>query len=131
MSLTPEQRDQLEAVNLRINAIPYNALMGRDEPADMWTDTPLAGESFVCRDYVLDKAKELQADGWPHDSMTVVICWTETDERHAVLAVETGDPSPMILDSRFDEIYRMDAPLAPYRWEARQIAGTTEFKPLA
>jgi predicted transglutaminase-like cysteine proteinase len=134
--LTPEQQTQLVDVNLQINALPYSDVIGKSEGVDDWFDTPPTvadPHSWVCRDYVLMKADRLRILGWPKADLTVVLTWTEPPDRgyHAVLAVETGDASPMILDSRFDEPYRMDAPPADYQWDRRQVAGTTEFEAIA
>lgn len=131
--MTPTEQLQLSEVNREVNLVPYDALPGPGEEEDWWTNVLVPGNSFVCRDFVLMKADRLKALGWPASALTVVLCWTEpvgverTREYHAVLAVETGDAQPMILDSRFDRIYRMDEPLADYEWDRRQVAGTTGF----
>lgn len=127
--MTPEQRGQLQAVNIEVNAIPYDAVPSPSEADDnVWKDAPDGG-SWVCRDYVLLKAEKLRAAGWPPLALTVVECWTETDEYHAVLAVEV-EGEDWILDSRFPDIYPMRSPPAPYRWDRRQVAGTLEFTPV-
>lgn len=125
--MTEDQRADLEEVNGEVNAIPYDAIAGASEGSNLWKDTPDGG-SWVCRDYVLRKEMLLRQRGWSPLAMTVVECWTETEEHHAVLAVETGDPQPWILDSRFDRIYLMNEPPAAYRWERRQIPGSVEFE---
>jgi predicted transglutaminase-like cysteine proteinase len=130
-SATPEQLAQLQSVNETINEIPFNAIPGAYEPVDWWTDTPIAGNSFVCRDYVLCKAEKLKALGWAPSALTVTLCYVETGEYHAVLTVDDGEPQPWVLDSRFGQIYRMDQPPAAYRWDRRQVAGTTEFESIA
>lgn len=133
MTATPEQLAQLRDVNTQANAIPYDDVQRLHEPADWWTDDPNAGGSFVCRDYVLLKAEHLRAFDWPASALTVVLCWTEpvgnpqARAYHAVLAAEAGGET-WVLDNRADDIYRWDAPPYPYRWERRQVAGTTEFK---
>ncbi|HEX3862746.1 MAG TPA: transglutaminase-like cysteine peptidase [Stellaceae bacterium] len=131
MTATQEQLDQLADVNTSVNALPYEAAIGAHEPNDWWTDEPVPGQSWVCRDYVLAKADRLRAAGWAPGLLSVVLCYVETGEYHAVLAVDDGDLEPLILDSRFSQIYRMDQPPAAYRWASRQIAGTTEFEPVA
>lgn len=132
--MTPEQQAELQSVNTRVNAIPYNALTAPDEPPDWWTDSLVHGRSFVCRDYVLQKADELKALGWPASALTVILCFTEPvrpppDDReyHAVLGVDV-DGQTWVLDSRFDDIYLWTQPPADYRWDRQQIAGTTEFR---
>jgi predicted transglutaminase-like cysteine proteinase len=135
MPATPEQLEQLQTVNDEVNAIPYDATPRFGEDAGIWKDAPDDG-LWVCRCYVLDKAKKLQELDWPPLSMTVVECWTEPEgdppERtyHAVLAVETGDAT-MILDSRVPQVYEWDQCPYDYRWDRRQVAGTTEFESIA
>lgn len=134
MPVTPEQLAQLRDINLAVNAIPYSALPAPTEGYDVWKDAPDGG-TWECRDYVLLKAEKLQTLGWPQSAMTVVLCNTEPvdgqREYHAVLAVDAGQPQPMILDSRFPEPYRMDQCPVDYQWLSRQIAGTVEFAPVA
>ncbi len=127
--------DQLQDVNTRINAIPYVGLVGPTEPVDQWLDTPLVGESWVCRDYVLAKAKALGDMGWDGEKMSVVLCWTEVvalppndREYHAVLGVKVDTGVLMILDSRFDTIYPWDSPPAQYIWDRQQVAMSAEFR---
>ena len=127
--MTPGQTAQLADVNTGVNSLPYDAVPAPFEEPDVWKDAPNGG-SWVCRDYVLKKSEMLQALGWPQSAMTVVTCWTETNEHHAVLAVDT-DEGTMILDSRFPAVYPISSPPAAYRWESRQVVGTVEFQPVA
>lgn len=131
MSATPEQLDQLAQVNQQDNEIRYIATPGLDEVADWWTDQPVAGRSWVCRDFCLKKADDLKALGWSPSALTIALCYVETGGYHAVLAVDDDEPQPWILDSRFAAVYRMDEPPAAYRWDRRQVAGTTEFEAIA
>lgn len=128
--MTPDQEEQLRSVNAEVNAIPYSEVPQAGEGADVWKDTPDGG-TWVCRDYVLLKSERLQALGWNTAAMSVVLCWTETNEYHAVLAVDDGESSPWILDSRFPLPYRMNAVPAAYRWDRRQIAGTSDFEAIS
>lgn len=135
--MTPEQFQQLVDTNRDINEWPTEVVVGPDEPYDSYIDRPTIGHSFVCRDYVLAKSEALQDLGWPQSALAEIICWTEPVEdppapvRHGVLGVQLpGDPITWILDSRFADPYRMDQPLRPYRWEGRQIPGTTRFAPI-
>ena len=136
--MTRAEQAQLAAVNAEVNAIPFNEVLGPGEPPDWWTDQPMAGNSWVCRDYVQLKADKLKALGWPASALTTVLCWVEDPPGgyHAVLAVQLpngdgGDPETTILDSRVDAPYPMSAPPLAYRWDRRQIAGTTDFEALA
>lgn len=132
MPLTVERLAQLRAVNAEVNAIPYSAITRSDEGPDLWKDTPDGG-GWYCRDYVLLKSERLRAAGWPESALTVLLCWTEPEgdppqpQYHAVLAVDCGDET-WVLDSRFPDPYYYGLPPAGYRYDRRQIAGTTEFR---
>lgn len=135
--MTPEQQEQLQTLNNSVNLIPYVAGMGPTEPIDYWTYRPEVGKSFVCRDYVEDKAERLRQSGWNPLDLTVVLCWTEPvlpppndREYHAVLAVKVGGET-WILDSRFDTVYQPANTPADYQWDRQQIAGTVEFRDAA
>jgi|HubBroStandDraft_1064217.scaffolds.fasta_scaffold210367_1 predicted transglutaminase-like cysteine proteinase len=133
--MTPEQEGQLQAINVQVNAIPYNETPGKGEPPDWWSDEPVAGNSWVCRDYTLMKADKLKALGWQASELTEVFCWVEPEGNppvrgyHAVLAVSL-DGECWILDSRFDPIYKPSDPSADYLWDKQQIVGTTDFRSL-
>lgn len=127
--MNPAHIAQMQAVNTQVNTVPFNAIPAVGEPDDLWKDMPDGG-TWVCRDYVMLKAAKMRDLGWPAERLTVVICYTETNERHAVLAVE-GDGETWIMDSRFDAPYPLDNPPAEYRWESRQVAGTVRFEPIA
>lgn len=121
---------ELCQVNSEVNAIPFNPLAGaRDEDNNVWKDAPDTG-TWVCRDYVLAKAKRLRELGWNPGNLTVIECYVETGEYHAVLAVE-DDAATYILDNRQPEPYEMNDPPVPYRWHRRQVAGTLDFLPMA
>jgi predicted transglutaminase-like cysteine proteinase len=131
--LTPAQSQQLLDINRAVNELPFDATPGVGEPPDWWTDQPMAGNSFVCRDYVLMKADRLKALGWAASALTVILCWTEPPDSgyHAVLGVELPGEETWILDSRVTEPYPMSTPRLAYRWDRRQVAGTTEFARIA
>jgi predicted transglutaminase-like cysteine proteinase len=124
--MNAEQQAELQGVNSHVNAIPFEELPKPGEGADVWKDTPDGG-SWVCRDYVLAKADELRKQGWAETDMTVVLCYVETGEYHAVLGVAV-EGEIWILDSRFDRIYLWAQPPAAYRWDRQQIAGTVDFR---
>lgn len=127
--MTPAHIAQMQAINIQVNAIPFNAIPAPNEADDVWKDMPDGG-TWVCRDSVLLKASKMRDMGWAREALTVVLCYTETGERHAVLAVE-GNGETWIMDSRFDLPYPIDSPPAAYRWESRQVAGTTHFTSMA
>lgn len=122
--MTVEQQEELETMNSEVNAIPYSALPKLGEGYDKWKDQPDDG-SWVCRDYVLNKAERAQALGWSQASLYVVLCNTEPvngeREYHAVQAVDDGEPQPLILDSRFPQVYRLGAGPADYEWLDKQV----------
>jgi predicted transglutaminase-like cysteine proteinase len=128
--MTPEQQAQLTNINTEVNAIPFDATPGVGEPPDWWTDQPMVGNSWVCRDYVQMKADKLKIVGWAPTFLTTILCYVETGEYHAVLGVLVDDET-WILDSRYDAPYLMSNPPPGYRWDRRQVAGTTEFQPVA
>lgn len=128
--MTPDQMAQLTQVNAQDNDIPYVETPGPGEKVDWWTDVPVPGKSFVCRDYCLKKADDLKALGWPAGDLTIILCWVEPPTRgyHAVLGV-TVDGEKWILDSRADAPYRFENPSPNlYTWDREQIPGTTEFR---
>lgn len=129
--MTPDQFGQLDAVNVAVNAIPYTELSPQ-EPPDIYRDEPVPSDGWVCRDYVMRKGTLLRPPQgtWPPEDLTEIVCYVETGERHAILRVMV-DGEPWILDSRFPDITPMYPPRGGYRYEAEQIAGTTEFQPIA
>lgn len=139
--MTPQQQALLTQINTTINAIPYVATPGPTEPVDYWTYEPVPGQSWVCRDYTQSKAQWLRHHGFDPATLTVVLCWTEPEppppqagerEYHAVLAVQgPDDVEPMILDSRFPDIYPLNAPPVDYRWDRRQVPGTDRFETMS
>lgn len=123
--------EQLQEVNSEVNAIPY-VDMGAGEPPDLYSDEPMPGHGWVCRMYVERKATLLrQRYGWNPDELREILCYVETGERHAVLSAQAPSSEAWVLDSRQDQPYRLSSPPPGYRWEAIQIAGTTEFQVLS
>lgn len=136
--MTPEKLAELQRVNDEVNAIPYEDVVGPHEAYDWWTDTPVEGQSWECRDYTLAKADRLRSAGWDYRTMHVVLLWTEpvgdppAREYHAVLAVDDPDGgSQLILDNRAPQVYRMDTPPFDYQWSSIQVAGGTTFEAVA
>lgn len=85
--------------------------------------------------YVQRKATLLRERyGWPGSCLTEILCYVETGERHAILRVtnpaDANDP-PLVLDYRFPDIVPMYPPRPGYRYEAQQIAGTTQFEAIS
>lgn len=122
---TQAQLNRLQVLNIQVNAIPYVSLPKAGEGYDVWKDQPDGG-TWECRDYVLVKMERLIAGGWPKADLSVILCYTETNEYHAVLGVEIAGET-WILDSRTPQVYRWDQPIFAYRWVWRQVAGTDTF----
>lgn len=125
--MTVEQQEVLEAMNAEVNSIPFEALPKLGEGLDKWKDEPDGG-SWVCKDFAMLKAERAQAMGWPQSSLYVVLCNTEPvasdgGQRgyHAVQAVDDGEPYPLILDSRFPQVYRRNECPADYEWLDQQV----------
>lgn len=133
MPATADQLTELQKINDAVNAIPYvpdSPIFGEAE--DTWKFV-VDGKGFVCRDYAVAKAAELVADGWPKADLSVVLCYDELEEYHAVLWAEAGGES-WVLDNRWPTIYRWDREPSPgvkYRWALRQVAGTDGFKDIS
>jgi len=85
----------------------WNAPQGRDARGD-------------CEDYVLAKRRELIAQGFAAETLSIAIVTTAWDESHAVLLVAT-DEGEMVLDNLTPRISRWDR--VNYRWGERQAPG--------
>ncbi len=128
--------DLLKQINSDVNQIPYDAIVGAHEPFDWWTDVPVSGQSFECRDYTLTKAERLRQAGFPVADMTIVLLWTEPVAPtpgapavrlyHAVLACKIGSDI-YILDNRYSDVYLWTTPPFDYKWAEQQIPGTVNF----
>jgi predicted transglutaminase-like cysteine proteinase len=143
MTATPEQIAELQAVNAQVNAIPYRSAPGQGEPPDWWSDTFNPAWSFVCRDYVEDKAEALRSRGWPVADLLTVLTWTEVvgdpsdqwggRQYHCVLRVNAGGDI-YILDSRVQDpaqIYLASESVYDYRWDREQVAGTNGYQDIS
>lgn len=133
MTFTVDQLNELNAVNDKWNAIPFNAVPSPDEPLALWKDKPDGG-SWVCRDYTFAKADELRTAGWNPLNLTVVELWTEIDpadgqrEYHAVLCVDGGNSDLRILDNRARFLYPPTACPFDYMGYQRQLPGSIEWQ---
>ena len=133
--MTPEQLQAVAEVQAEVNAIPFEATPGPMEPVDYWEWQPEPGRSWVCRDFTERKAELLRERGFDPTWLTVILCFVETGEYHAVLGITEGDwrygGVTTVLDSRFPQTYEMHSPPAAYRWDRRQIPGTEEFEQIS
>jgi len=84
---------------------------------DYWT---IAGKYGDCEDYALLKRARLLEIGWDSDKLGLCICFTETNEGHCVLYVNT-DKGAFILDNRYSN--PATPSLLPYKWDSMLCNG--------
>jgi predicted transglutaminase-like cysteine proteinase len=72
-----------------------------------------------CKDYVMEKRRELIGAGLPSRALTIALVRTAWGESHAVLVVATSQ-GDLVLDNLSPDIRPWDR--TPYAWEARQSA---------
>jgi predicted transglutaminase-like cysteine proteinase len=111
VELTAARRQQLEAVQARVNA----ALTWREDPRHEW-DYPTDGFGD-CNRFALEKRRELMALGWPREALLLASAVTEHGEGHLVLVARTSE-GDLVLDNRMPPV--LDWTRLPYRWISRQ-----------
>lgn len=127
----------LSEVNSEVNVIPFNEVPGPREKPDFWTDAPVSGDSWVCRDISSMKGTKLRAY-LPVTDLLEVLCYTEPvsengeapqRQYHAILSVHV-DGEVWLLDNRVPYPYEAKKPL-PYDYVGygMQIAGSDNFAP--
>ncbi len=100
--LTDKAREQLMAVNARINEL-IKPMSDKEQYGEIerWT-YPVSGMGD-CEDYVLLKKFELARLGWPHSALLITVVRDEMDEGHAVLTVRT-DQGDLVLDNKHSRV---------------------------
>lgn len=93
--LTAGRMNDLKALNRRINRmiLPEMEAPGQDN----WRLYPSHGD---CDDYALTKRESLVVRGWPAGAMRFATVFTEENEYHLVLLIDT-DRGTLVLDNRF------------------------------
>lgn len=115
-------REQMERVNNAVNKLPYHADAEKYQKEDFWTSIKEDGGD--CEDYAIAKLRTLLDLGWPVESLHLACCWTETEEYHAVLVVESPDGQAYMLDNRQEQPVNTDSlPLLSYRPHVVQAVG--------
>ncbi len=112
VKLTSAMRDQLNAVNARVNATILPAY--RDD----WTPERSVGD---CKDFAMTKRQRLINSGWPTAALPVAIVRTSFGEQHLVLVARTTE-GDLVLDNLTDGI-------VPWRWTSyswEKIQSTTD-----
>lgn len=115
---TPRLKQLLRDVQARVNA----SIEAVIEPAgqDHWLGHQEFGD---CEDYALSKYLILRDAGLKPSDMRFAVAFTETDEYHAVLIVDT-DQGSIVLDNRFDIPLNWQLMTeGGYRWIAAQERG--------
>lgn len=125
IELTREVEGMLIGVNHAVNNdIRYRTDIDLYRKVEFWTVVHGIGEGD-CEDYALTKRARLIEAGLPHEDLRLATCWTEEDEYHAVLTVETNETT-MVLDNRFPYPYKWSVPA--YRWHKRQKPGRLKWE---
>ena len=116
------QLAQLNSENVYVNSnYRYQSDKSGFRIGESWDVMPAPGSGGDCEDFALTKATRLAAAGWPASRMGIAICYTETGEGHAVLAVRTSNRGVLILDNRYPGV--MEIGRLPYRFLSFQLAG--------
>lgn len=106
---------QLQEVNREINnKVRYTTDLEQYKSIELWR---VAGMKGDCEDYALAKRERLLELGWPIERLKLAICYTETNEGHAVLMVDT-DNGTYVLDNRYPSVKPWKS--LPYKWVMRQ-----------
>lgn len=96
-------REQMARVNLAVNELPYVADAEQYKRDDFWTSIEDQG-SGDCEDYAIAKLRTLLGLGWPLEALRLACCYTEGNEYHAVLVVDTPAKNiSYMLDNRYPE----------------------------
>ena len=111
--------DQAREVQASVNRLPYRSDAVRFERPEFWAELDAAGGD--CEDFALAKRAALLAQGADPASLHLALCWTETQEFHAVLVVDTERGS-YVLDNRHAEPMRKQD--LGYRWHSIQEGHT-------
>jgi predicted transglutaminase-like cysteine proteinase len=123
LRLSPELAAEIGEVNVAINrAIKPGTDIEAFGMDNYWglplSDGPRAEGN--CKDYALEKRRQLVDDGVPSNALSLAILVTPQNEVHAVLVVST-DQGDMVMDNLTDEVRPWRQ--AGYRWLARQTPG--------
>lgn len=81
---------------------------------ERWEYPKVAGD---CEDFVLEKRRELLAQGWPESALLITVVRDEAGDGHAVLTVRT-DQGDVVLDNKTDRIALWSD--TPYTYLKRQ-----------
>jgi predicted transglutaminase-like cysteine proteinase len=115
IKLTPERWNLLVEINRSVNGriVPATDqdMFGKPE---VWVYPDVEGD---CEDLVLEKRKELIANGWPVGGLLITVVRQKNGDGHAVLTVLT-DRGDLVLDNLSAHIALWSE--TPYRYVKRQ-----------
>jgi predicted transglutaminase-like cysteine proteinase len=101
-----------ECINSDVNAsVTYKTDLEQYNTDEWWTE---AGKFGDCEDYALLKREKLLEKGFTLAQINLVCCYTETQQYHCVLLVDT-DKGWYILDNRYD--WPTPPTQLPYKWD--------------
>lgn len=105
--------EQARAVNALVNnTTQYRCDIDLYEKPEFWEIAQGQGD---CEDYALAKRAKLIDSGAATKDLHLATCWTEMDDYHAVLIVETEEEGFVVLDNRYPRPVRKGD--IGYRWE--------------
>ena len=110
--------DLAESVHRKVNFdTGYRTDLKQYGVPEFWTMTGKFGD---CEDYALSKRNALLDAGWPKDKLGLCVCYTQSNEGHCCLWVDT-DKGSFILDNNYD--FPMKPSELPYKWESMLCDG--------
>jgi predicted transglutaminase-like cysteine proteinase len=95
IQLNDERRAQLASVNMAVNRAIGPQRKSANVIEANWVVSPAHGD---CNDYAVTKRHQLQARGWPTDSLLLAEVVTNWGEHHLVLVVNTRE-GDFVLDN--------------------------------
>lgn len=116
--------DQANAVNKKVNALPYNTDMAVFGLPEKWEDITERGTGD-CEDFAIAKLRDLLAEGASKEQLKLGLCTVETGEYHAVLVV-TIEGEDWALDNRYPTPVRWET--LPYKWDKFYLFGERKWR---
>lgn len=103
--------DKIWNINSEVNlSVTYKTDLEQYSKLEHWE---VAGKFGDCEDYALLKRERLIAIGFEKSKLHLACCWTELNEYHCVLIVETNN-GVFVLDNRYAQVKTPSE--LPYRW---------------
>ncbi len=113
VTLDEQRFAELEKTHYNIiKTVKYMTDKEQYNKLEEWTDCSTGKGD--CEDFALQFRQDLEALGWPEDCMGRATCFTEDNEFHCVLLVNT-DKGTYVLDNRFKTVMAWKD--CNYRWD--------------